>query len=315
MVRAAKSNEPKRQPRSPVVTNEAIAEALTEIADLLEKQGANPFRVRAYRQGAETVRYTEQPLQKILADKGVRGLMRLRGIGDSLASAIEKIVHAKKVPLLERLRGGGAPERLFSTVADIGPTLASRIHEELGISTLSELEAACWDGSLARVPGMGQKRIRAVRESLAGRFNRGRDREVHAPPPPVDQPPVEELLDIDRQYRDLAERDRLLRVAPRRYNPEGKAWLPILHTERDGRAYTAMYSNTSKAHEVGALRDWVVIYRDDKKLGGVWTVITSRVGPLKGRRVVRGREAECAAWYEEHPPELKLIGAGEPESR
>ncbi|RIK85365.1 MAG: hypothetical protein DCC67_03885 [Planctomycetota bacterium] len=304
MVRAAKST-----PRGPIVGNDAIADALAEIADLLEKQGANPYRVRAYRQGAETVRYAERPLQQILAEKGVRGLMRLRGIGDSLAAAIVKIIHAKKVPLLERLRGGGAPERLFSTVADIGPKLAARIHEELGITTLSELEAACWDGRLARVPGMGQKRIRAVRESLAGRFNRGRDRPASpaATAAAVDEPPVDELLDIDRQYRELAERDRLVRVAPRRFNPEGRAWLPILHAERNGRAYTAMYSNTSRAHEVGALRDWVVIYREDKKLGGTWTVVTSRSGPLKGRRVVRGREAECAAWYREQPTQLTLV--------
>jgi hypothetical protein len=276
----------------------------------LERQGANPYRVRAYRHGAETVRHTERPLQVILADKGIRGLLKLRGIGDSLAAAIEKIIHAKKVPLLERLRGGGAPERLFSTVADIGPKLAARIHDDLGITTLSELEAACWDGSLARVPGMGPKRIRAVRESLAGRFNRGAERALNiTPSPKEDEPPVAELLDIDRQYRELAERDRLMRIAPRRFNPEGKAWLPILHTERDGRRYTALYSNTSRAHEAGALRDWVVIYRDDKKLGGTWTVITSRVGRLKGRRVVRGREAECAAWYDEHPEQLKLVDA------
>jgi putative hydrolase len=107
------------------------------------------------------------------------------------------------------------------------------------------------------------------------------------------------LLGIDRQYRDLAVRDRLLRIAPRRFNPEGRAWLPILHAERDGRHYTAMYSNTIWAHELGTLRDWVVIYREDKKLGGTWTVITARMGPLKGKRVVRGREAECAAYYEQ----------------
>lgn len=310
MVRAAKPTRRKCEQRAPIVANEAIAQALTEIADLLEKQGANPFRVRAYRQGAETVRYAQQPLQMILAEHGRRGLQRLRGIGDSLAAAIEKIIHAKKVPLLERLREGGAPERLFSTVADIGPKLASRIHDELGIATLSELEAACWDGRLARVPGMGQKRVRAVRESLAGRFNRGRDKpaSVTTPAAPVEQPPVGELLDIDRQYRELAERDRLMRIAPRRFNPEGRAWLPVLHAERQGRAYTAMFSNTSRAHELGALRDWVVIFREDKKLGGAWTVITSRIGGLKGRRVVRGREAECAQWYENQPRQLSLVG-------
>jgi putative hydrolase len=244
MVRAARKTNKSKSPPSPVVTNEAIADTLTEIADLLEKQGANPYRVRAYRQGAETVRHAQQPLQRILAEHGVRGLMKLRGIGDSLAGAIEKIIHAKKLPLLSRLRGGGAPERLFSTVADIGPKLAARIHDELGITTLTELEAACWDGRLAH-------------------------------------------------------RDRLMRVAPRRYNPEGRAWLPILHTERDGRHYTALYSNTSRAHELGALRDWVVIYREDKKLGGMWTVITARMGPLKGKRVVRGREVECQDYYDE----------------
>jgi putative hydrolase len=305
MVRAARNPRPSR---SPVVTNDAIAAALAEISDLLERQGANPFRVRAYRHGAETVAACQRPLQAILAERGIRGLTALPGIGDSLASAIEKIIHAKRLPLLERLRGGGKPERLFSTVADIGPKLAARIHEELGIRTLSELEAACWDGSLARVPGMGQKRIRAVRESLAGRFHRGADRPKSvAAPLPDDQPPVEELLDVDRQYRDLAARDRLLRVAPQRFNPEGKAWLPILHAERQGRHYTALYSNTSRAHELGALRDWVVIYREDKKLGGVWTVITARLGALKGRRVVRGREAECAAYYEQQPTQLTLL--------
>jgi hypothetical protein len=308
VVRAAKKTKsPTKAAQSQVVTNEQIAETLTEIADKLERQGANPYRVRAYRQGAETVRHCERQLQVILAEKGVRGLLKLRGIGDSLANAIERIIHAKKIPLLERLRGGGAPERLFSTVADIGPKLATRIHEDLGISTLTELEAACWDGRLQRVPGMGPKRVRAVRESLAGRFNRAAERPKDIKPlPPEDQPPVDELLDIDRHYRDLAERDRLMRIAPRRYNPEGKAWLPILHTERDGRQYTALYSNTSRAHELGALRDWVVIFRDDKKIAGTWTVITSRLGPLKGHRVVRGREVECAHYYEEHPERLKL---------
>lgn len=305
MVRAAKT---RRSPRGPVVTNEAIAEALAEIAELLERQGANPYRTRAYRQGADTVRACRRPLQLILAEQGLRGLLALRGIGDSLAAAIEKVVHAKRLPLLERLRGGGAPERLFSTVADIGPKLAARIHEELRIRTLIELEAACWDGRLARVPGMGPKRLRAVRESLAGRFRRGADRPAVAPAAlPDDQPPVEELLAVDREYRDLAACDRLLRVAPRRFNPAGAAWLPILHAEHGGRHYTAMYSNTSRAHDAGALRDWVVIFREEKKLGGTWTVVTARLGPLKGRRVVRGREDQCQAWYAQSRKQLSLL--------
>jgi putative hydrolase len=58
-----------------------------------------------------------------------------------------------------------------------------------------------------------------------------------------------------------------------------------------------MYSNTGRAHELGATHDWVVIAREDKGARGQWTVITSRMGRLKGKRVVRGREDECAEWY------------------
>lgn len=181
MVRAENHQRPAH---GPVVTNEEIAQTLVEISDLLERQGANPYRVRAYRHGAEVVALCPTPLQTLLGQRGLRGLMELPGIGDSLAGAIQKIIHAKRLPLLERLRGGGAPERLFSTVADIGPKLATRIHEQLGIRTLTQLEAASWDGRLARVPGMGEKRIRAVRESLAGRFRR-RANPVPPPSPPI----------------------------------------------------------------------------------------------------------------------------------
>ena len=176
--------------------------------------------------------------------------------------------------------------------------MADRIHEELGIETLAELEAAAYDGRLSRVPGMGTKRVRAVRESLAGRFRR-------RPQVPDSsmlwraevEPAVAELLDIDHEYREKAALDRLTRIAPRRFNPTGEAWLPILHTHRDDRHYTAMYSNTARAHELQMTKDWVVIYRDDKSDRGQWTVVTSRFGPLKGRRIVRGREKDCEDYY------------------
>jgi predicted flap endonuclease-1-like 5' DNA nuclease len=295
MVRAAKKRRPMEG-----VTNGAIAAQLEETADLLGRQGANEFRVRAYRRGAETVRAMTPSAARVWADRGRSGLTELPGIGDSLAQAIEQTLTTGRMPILERLRNDSAPSRLLTTVADIGPKLAERIHQELGVTTLAELEAAAWDGRLARVPGMGQKRIRAVRESLAGRFHRPKSKESPPNAAAPDEPSVGVLLEIDEEYRRLAERDRLVRVAPRRFNPEGRAWLPILHAERSGRRYTAMFSNTGRAHELGATHDWVVIYRDDQSRGGQWTVITAQLGRLKGRRVVRGREEECAAWYAEH---------------
>jgi DNA polymerase (family X) len=294
MVRAVE----KRRRTSEPMTNGTIAARLEHAADLLQRQGANEFRVRAYRRGAETLRAMGPPIAQVLAQTGLAGVKRLPGIGDTLAQAIRDMLTTGRFPLLERLEGASTPARLFTTVADIGPKLADRIRDELGIESLTELEAAAWDGRLARVPGMGDKRIRAVRESLAGRFQRRPQiRRGGQGERPADEPPVAELLDVDDEYRRLAERDRLVRVAPRKFNPGGQAWLPILHAERGKRRYAAMYSNTGRAHELGATHDWVVIAREDKGARGQWTVITSQMGRLKGRRVVRGREGECAEFY------------------
>ncbi|NLF70468.1 MAG: DNA polymerase III [Candidatus Anammoximicrobium sp.] len=282
------------------LSNTEVAAELQNVADLLEQHGANPFRVRAYRNAADSIRAMATPVIDVAASQGLDGLMQLPAIGRSLAHTLAHLAHSGRLPMLERLRGENAPERIFTTVADIGPKLAQRIHEELGIETLSGLSAAAHDGRLARVRGMGAKRVQAVRESLAGRFRQA-PAAAGAPtrrqPEPPDPPPVQELLDVDREYRQLAQQGKLPRVAPRRFNPTGDAWLPVLHTEREGRHYTALYSNTARAHELGATRDWVVIYRDDDQHSGSWTAITWSFGPLRGRRVIRGREDECARHY------------------
>lgn len=279
----------------PPLSNRQLATVLEEVADLLEAQGANPFRVRAYRGAAQTLRQWKKAAHDILKDEGVAGLMKLPGIGRSLANAIDHLAWSHRLPLLERLRGEQVPERMFATVPGIGKGFARRIHEHLGIETLTELEAAANDGRLAQVPGMGSKRIQAVRESLAGRFQSRRHRPVEAQEDP-DQVPVAELLDIDGEYRRLAAKGSLPRIAPRRFNPTGEAWLPVLHTQRGHRHYTALFSNTARAHELATTHDWVVIYRDDDDHGR-WTVITSQYGPLRGHRIVRGRERECARHY------------------
>ena len=278
--------------------NGEIAGRLDEIAALLEAQGANPFRVRAYRTAAHTLRELDEPVAEILRREDLGGLERLSGIGRSLAHTIDGMVRTGRCALLDRLQAGNTPEKLFATVPDIGPGLARQIHDQLGIETLAELEAAAGDGRLARVPGMGPKRVRAVRESLAGRFRREARAKPAAWSDPSDEPPVAELLDVDRRYRLLAELGRLPRIAPRRFNPTQEAWLPVLHAQHGSRHYTALYSNTARAHELGTTRDWVVISRDDPEGHGRWTVITGRYGKLRNRRVVRGREAECAAHYE-----------------
>ena len=280
--------------------NDGVASVLIEAAGLLEAQGANPYRVRAYRNAAKTVCALSEPAWKIVYREGIDGLTQLPAIGQSLAHSIVHLVQSGRLPLLDRLRGENDADRLFATVADIGPKLAHRIHEELGIETLAELASASIDGRLARVPGMGTKRVRAVRESLSGRFRAVRPAQtttVRVRDEASPRASVGELLDVDREYRQLARQGRLPRIAPRRFNPTGDAWLPVLHTEREGRHYTALYSNTARAHELDATHDWVVIYRDDDNHSGCWTAITACFGRLRGKRVVRGREGDCARHY------------------
>jgi putative hydrolase len=131
-------------------------------------------------------------------------------------------------------------------------------------------------------------------------------------PPRIDTPPsVAELLDVDREYREKAAAGQLQHIAPRRFNPSGEAWLPVLHTRRGSRRYTALFSNTARAHRAGKTRDWVVLYSDNGVGEGRHTVITAAFGPLRRRRVVAGRETECIAVYDTE----RSAGAGEPAVR
>ena len=114
----------------------------------------------------------------------------------------------------------------------------------------------------------------------------------------MDAPSVDILLGVDREYREKAQAGSLPKIAPRRMNPEGKSWLPVLHTRFGPWHFTALFSNTERAHELHRIFDWVVIFYSDPEGGeGQATVVTERRGALTGRRVVRGREPECARHY------------------
>jgi hypothetical protein len=144
---------------------------------------------------------------------------------------------------------------------------------------------------------MGRKRVQAIQETLRGRFRRPLAASPGASHPALDEPLVEEILDINREYRQKAAEGQLRKISPRRLSPAGKAWIPVLHTHRSDRQCTALYSNSALEHEMGMTHDWVVGYRDDHDGHGQWIVITAQFGPMRGRRIIRGREAECAACY------------------
>ena len=287
------------------LSNAQIAARLDEAAELLGNQGANPYRVSAYRTAARTLRERADPITRLATEQGVSGLSELPGIGEKLARTIYQLATSGRLPMLERLRGESDPVELFASVLGIGRKTAQRIHDELGIHTLEELEIAAHDGRLERI-GIGQKRLMGLRDALAGRLGRiGRSRVAEGAP----LPSVAEILDVDRQYREEAARNSLPRIAPRRFNPSHEAWLPVLHTIRGDRHYTALFSNTARAHEIGRTRDWLVIYFDGGGTERQCTVITAERGQLRGRRIVRGREDECLRHYLRPPRGRDRSGA------
>lgn len=275
--------------------NEQVAMKMQEMAGLLEQQGANPFRINAYRRASLFLEGLQQDISGILDQDGIKGLVALPGIGKGIATAIAEIITTGRWSQLERLRGSLDPLHLFQTVPGIGPKLARQIHDELHIDTLEALENAAYDGSIKRISGIGERRVTALRASLGAMLNRTRRKPIKSG---VKNPTVDILLQIDRRYLEQANLGDLPLIAPKRFNPDHRAWLPVMHDNVDDWHFTVMYSNTARAHELQRTHDWVIIYfYDHHHQEGQATVVTETRGPLQGRRVVRGKEDECRRYY------------------
>lgn len=273
--------------------NAAIAARLAEAADLLTAQKADPFRVAAYRRAAASILELDRDVAEIEQEGGRDALDAIPGVGRGIARAIAQVLHTGRWRYLEELRSKTGPEALFRSIPGIGPELAKKLHEELGVKTLAELETAVHQGRVATVPGIGRRRSAFIRSALAEMLGRVRPR---TPRPP--EPGVAVLLDVDREYREKAAADALPKIAPRRFNPTREAWLPVLRTRRDTWEFTALFSNTARAHELGRVKDWVVIYFTGPGQAEMQrTIVTEKRGALAQKRVVRGRELDCRAYY------------------
>lgn len=277
-----------------VSENTELAAKLRQMADLLAAQQADGFRVAAYWRAAATLDRLATPVHELLAAEGTAGLVTLPAIGRGIASAIAEMLDTGQWAALDRLTGQLEPDQLFQTIPGIGPDLARRIYDELHIDTLEALEMASHDGRLESVPGIGTRRAAAIRASVTERLDGRRMRaRAHGQTPPVTL-----ILDVDREYRQKAEAGLLRTIAPKRFNPDEKAWLPVLHTTRQNWSFTALFSNTQRSHELGKTNDWVVIYaHEDEGPESQCTVVTEHRGPLAGHRVVRGHAGECLTHY------------------
>jgi DNA polymerase (family 10) len=142
--------------------NIEIAKVFEEVADLLEIQGANPFRVRAYRNAARTIGTLGSPVESILKNDG-KALQQLPGIGADLAGKIRQICRTGGLPLLTQLTRK-TPESLVAMlrIPGVGPKRAKLIYRKLGVKTLEQLEKAARAGRLAELPGMGRTLQQAI---------------------------------------------------------------------------------------------------------------------------------------------------------
>jgi DNA polymerase (family 10) len=149
------------------VENIQIAKIFDEVADLLEIQGANPFRVRAYRTAARTIGTLGTPAAT-LVEQNAHALEDLPGIGADLAGKIAVVCRTGDLPLLRQLTRK-TPESLVALlrIPGIGPKRATLVYKKLGVKTLAALEKAARAGRLATLPGMGETVEQAILRGIA----------------------------------------------------------------------------------------------------------------------------------------------------
>ena len=137
------------------VHNADVASLFEEVADLLDLQEANRFRIRAYRNAARTLRDLSKPVAQMIADGD--DLADLHGIGDDLAGKIRTIVETGALPLLDDLKGQTAPELTdLMHIPGLGPKRVRRLHDALGVVTRNDLKAAAQAGRIREVDGFGE---------------------------------------------------------------------------------------------------------------------------------------------------------------
>ena len=231
---------------------------LDEVAQIFAEQGANRFRVQAYRNAANVIRrLLSIRSRRSSTEDGIEGLEENRGVGPSIARAIRDILLHRRLAMLDRFRGESDPVVVLASVPGVGKRLARRFHDELGIETLEELK---WRLTMAESKSI-RASVRSVWPESAIPSRNGSVAFVEHQPrrrSRVRRPSQNCSMSIASIVRKLR-LVTLKKIAPRRFNPEGENWLPILHTARDGRHYTALFSNTAHAHEL-TKRDWVVLF-------------------------------------------------------
>lgn len=146
--------------------NAEIARLFEELSDLLEIQGANPFRLRAYRNAGRTIDGLTEPIA-VLAEEGAKALTALQGIGKDLAEKIIVVCETGELPQLNELREQVPPGVVkMLRIPGIGPKKVATLYKELKLETLDQLKAAAENGDVADLKGFGKKTAQTILEGL-----------------------------------------------------------------------------------------------------------------------------------------------------
>jgi DNA polymerase (family 10) len=148
--------------------NREDATAIFErIATLLEMQGENPFKVRAYRTGAEVVESFSGDIMKLAAENQLAGI---KGLGEALRDKLHEMATTGRLEFYEKLKAE-FPETIFELfdVQGLGPKKIAALHAELGVSSIADLRRACESGEAAKLSGFGAKTVEKILESIAFR--------------------------------------------------------------------------------------------------------------------------------------------------
>ena len=144
-----------------------VASVLVEIGTLLELKGENPFKTRAYHNGARTLEGLTEPLEKLVAEDRLRGI---KGIGEALQEKITTLVTTGRLPYYDDLKASVPPGLLdLLGLQGLGPKKVKRLYEELAIDSIEALEKACQADRIAQLDGFGEKSQAKLLEAIAFR--------------------------------------------------------------------------------------------------------------------------------------------------
>lgn len=229
----------------PDISRDTLVHTLEEIALLLELKGENPFKTRAYRNGAEIVRHYDGD---IVARAAANELKGIKGIGEALQQKLHELASTGVLAFHQKLRAEFPPTlfELFD-LQGLGPKKIKALYDQLGISSIAELKAACQGEEISKLSGFGAKTVEKIlaaienHEKFADRFRLG---EV--------APLAETLLE---RLRDHPEVNRAEIAGSYRRSKETLHDLDFLVSTPDPAGITSFFTSFPEVHEIIAHGD------------------------------------------------------------